>query len=127
MRPALAKLALCDRLERVAVAVQRPRASPFSCIVILLGVVFLAMPLNTVGNNFNQVWEERQLVKLQALTRQLLSENNLSPDDCLVAFQQYVRSRQTHERASRRLCPPNPPCSGQRLWLCLSPRGAWRS
>ena len=29
--------------------------------VMLLGVVFLAMPLSTVGNNFTSVWEERQV------------------------------------------------------------------
>lgn len=37
----------------------------FVSIVMLLGVVFLAMPLSTVGNNFALVWEERQLYKLQ--------------------------------------------------------------
>ena len=61
----------------------------FTVMVILLGVVFIAMPIATVGNTFKQVWDERQLVKLQALTRQLLSENGISPDDCREAFMQF--------------------------------------
>ena len=47
------------------------------------------MPIATDGNTFKQVWDERQLVKLQALTRQLLSENGISPDDCREAFMQF--------------------------------------
>ena len=35
------------------------------------------------------MWEERQLLKLQLLTRQLLAENGLSPDDVIVAFRQF--------------------------------------
>ena len=61
----------------------------FISLVILLGVVFLAMPLSTVGQNFSTVWEERQLYRLQAVTRQLLAENSISPDDCLQAFKQF--------------------------------------
>ena len=37
----------------------------FVSFIILIGVVFLAMPLSTVGNNFTSVWEERQLYRLQ--------------------------------------------------------------
>ena len=37
----------------------------------------------------SQVWDERQLVKLQVLTRQLLAENNVAADDFRAAFQQY--------------------------------------
>ena len=66
-----------------------PLGQLFTCGIILLGVVFIAMPLATVGNAFTSVYEERQLVKLQALTRQLLSENDISPDDCAEAFKQF--------------------------------------
>ena len=68
---------------------RRCRASHLDCFisfVILLGVVFLAMPLSTVGNNFTKVWEERQLIKLQAVIRQLLFENGIENSDCLTAF-----------------------------------------
>ncbi len=61
----------------------------FIGVVMLLGVVFLAMPLSTVGNNFTSVWEERQLFKLQALVRQMLAENGMSPADCATAFGEF--------------------------------------
>ena len=73
-------------------SVARPRTwlgQTFMSSVLLVGVCFLAMPLQTIGANFMQVWEERQLIKLQALTRQLLAENGLAPDDCLTAFKQF--------------------------------------
>lgn len=47
------------------------------------------MPLAVVGNNFQQVWNDRCLYKLQALTRQMLSENDMSPNDCMIAFKQF--------------------------------------
>ena len=65
------------------------RGRSFVVMVIVIGVLFLAMPLSTVGANFNAVWQERQLVKLQRLVRQLLMENNMSAEDAMVAFQQF--------------------------------------
>ena len=44
-----------------------------------------------VGNNFQHVWDERSVFKLQALVRQMLSENDLSPNDCMTAFKQCKR------------------------------------
>ena len=41
------------------------------------------------GKAFTTVWEERQLLKLQLLTRQLLAENGISSDDVIVAFRQF--------------------------------------
>ena len=57
------------------------RGQIFAGLVILCGVIFLAMPLSTVGNVFTLVWDERQLAKLQAHLRQMLSENGISPTD----------------------------------------------
>ena len=57
--------------------------------VIILGLLFLAMPLSTMGQHFNKVWGERELWKLQALVRQLLTENDLSPEDFHEAFEQF--------------------------------------
>ena len=65
------------------------RGKFFCIIVIVLGILFLAMPLSTVGGNFMRVWEQRNMLKLQRLVRQLLLENDLTPDDALIAFQQF--------------------------------------
>lgn len=61
----------------------------FISVVIMFGIIFLAMPLSVVGNNFQHVWDERQLFKLQGLTRQMLSENDMSPEDCMSAFKEF--------------------------------------
>lgn len=61
----------------------------FISAVIFLGIIFLAMPLSVVGNNFQHVWDERSMFKLQALTQRMLSENDMSPDDCLAAFKEF--------------------------------------
>jgi len=61
----------------------------FIFLLIPLGILFLAMPLSTVGKNFNDVWQERQLVKLQRLVRQLLVENGMDASDCKLAFAQF--------------------------------------
>ena len=42
----------------------------FAAIVIFCGVIFLAMPLSTVGAIFNQVWQDRDLAKLQQKVRE---------------------------------------------------------
>ncbi len=65
------------------------RGQLFIFALIPLGILFLAMPLSTVGANFNAVWQERQLVKLQRLVRQLLVENGKDATDCKIAFEQF--------------------------------------
>ena len=64
------------------------RGQLFSVIVILTGVIFLAMPLAIVGNNFTSTFEERALIKLQKLVRQLLVDNGISAADVVVAYRQ---------------------------------------
>lgn len=66
-----------------------PAGKIFLTLCIVFGLFFLAMPLSTVGTNFIHVWDQRSKLKLQRLVRQLLMENDLQPDDCLVAFQQF--------------------------------------
>jgi hypothetical protein len=61
----------------------------FVLLVIILGLLFLAMPLSTMGKSFNSVWDERSMAKLQALVRQLLAENEMSDKDCEEAFSQF--------------------------------------
>lgn len=86
----------------------------FVCMVIVCGIIFLAMPLAIVGSTFGQVrrhltfiwlqspecryyrtcvcrahfqvWDERQIFKLQRHLRQLLAENGVDPNDAVVAF-----------------------------------------
>jgi len=54
--------------------------------VIICGLIFLAMPLAIVGSTFGQVWDERQVFKLQRHLRQLLAENGIEPNDAVTAF-----------------------------------------
>jgi len=63
----------------------------FISLVALLGIIFLAMPLSVVGNNFQHVWDDKAYFKLQSLTRQMLAENDMSPADCMTAFKQFDR------------------------------------
>ena len=64
------------------------RGQLFGSFVILCGIIFLAMPLSIVGNNFASTFEERALVKLQQLIRALLVENGISAGDVVVAYRQ---------------------------------------
>ena len=59
----------------------------FVCFVITCGLVFLAMPLAIVGSTFGQVWNDRQLFKLQRQMRQLLAQSGIEPTDAVAAFQ----------------------------------------
>ena len=43
----------------------------FGSVIILSGIIFLAMPLSIVGNNFADTFEERRLVTLQRNIRRL--------------------------------------------------------
>ena len=67
-----------------------PQLSVFSyseihvLFVIMSGIVFLAMPLAIVGNNFAKTFEERSLVKLQSLIRHLLLQNGISAADVVI-------------------------------------------
>lgn len=59
----------------------------FVCLVIFCGVIFLAMPLATMGNSFQTAWDERQLIKLQSHVRQLCVENGRPSNDARYVFQ----------------------------------------
>lgn len=81
------------------------RGQLFGSFVIMSGLVFLAMPLAIVGNNFSKTLEEKSLVKLQRLVRQLLLENGISAADVIVAFRQFDENSDV--RASAWI--PHPP------------------
>jgi len=68
-----------------------PAGKCFCCFVIVCGIIFLAMPLTIVGNNFSDVWNDRELLKLQTLVRQMLIENGWGPDEMMVAFKEFDR------------------------------------
>ena len=60
----------------------------FGAFVILCGVIFLAMPITSVGNHFSRVWDERQMFLLTSGMRQQLMKQGISPDDVTSAFEQ---------------------------------------
>ena len=64
------------------------RGQLFGAFVIMFGLIFLAMPLAIVGNNFAKTFEEKNLVKLQRRIRVLLVENGISAADVVIAFRQ---------------------------------------
>ena len=58
----------------------------FVCWVIICGLIFLAMPLAIVGSTFGQVWDARQIIKLQRHMTQLLARSGIQPTDAVSAF-----------------------------------------
>ena len=58
----------------------------FGAMVILCGVIFLAMPITSVGNQFTRVWEERQMFLLVEGMRHQLMREGIAPDDVESAF-----------------------------------------
>jgi len=59
----------------------------FMCVVIMVGILFLALPLAMVADSFNKAWDSQVLLKLQRLMRQLAVENDLSNvKNCKRAF-----------------------------------------
>lgn len=61
----------------------------FSAVMILCGVIFLAMPLNSIGTHFSRAWEERQLHLLKTAMRVQLVKKGISPDDVSAAFEEF--------------------------------------
>lgn len=53
----------------------------------------IAVPLAIVGSTFGQVWDERQIYKLQRHLRQLLAENGIDPNDAVQAFKRMDTSQ----------------------------------
>lgn len=68
------------------------RGKLFASFAIICGIVFIAMPLTIVGNNFTEVWQSRELRKLQVMVRQMLIENGVGPDEVMVAFRKFDRN-----------------------------------
>ena len=64
------------------------RGQLFVCFVIICGLIFLAMPLAIVGNTFSQVWDDRQVTRLQRHLGQLLAENGIVPHAFAAAFKE---------------------------------------
>ena len=61
----------------------------FGAFFILCGVIFLAMPLNSVGTHFSAVWKEYQLMQLKSGMRDQLLKQGISPDDVQSAFAEF--------------------------------------
>ena len=96
------------------------RGQLFGAFVIMFGLIFLAMPLAIVGNNFAKTFEEKNLVKLQRRIRVLLVENGISAADVVIAFRQVddngdglISYREFIEfcKATLRITLPSPICT----------------
>ena len=61
----------------------------FGGIIILCGVIFLAMPLNSVGTHFSNVWKEYQLHLLKSGMREQLMNKGILPSDVQKAFEEF--------------------------------------
>lgn len=48
--------------------------------IIVAGLLFMAMPISIVGNNFTVIWEERQVLVVVAKIRSLLELRNLQQE-----------------------------------------------
>ncbi len=84
-----------DRVTTVGYGDVTPRTwqgQVFTAGMMLWGIIFLAMPLTSVGNHFARVWEERQLHLLQTAMRVQLMQRGISPDDVRAAFDSFDKA-----------------------------------
>ena len=56
-------------------------------VLIMLGLMYMAMPLSIVGSNFTAVWQDRDRILLIERTRQRLKQMGLNADSVKGAFQ----------------------------------------
>jgi hypothetical protein len=54
--------------------------------IIVAGLLFMAMPISIVGNNFTVIWEERQVLFVVAKIRSMLEDRNLTPEHLKQVF-----------------------------------------
>lgn len=56
--------------------------------IIVAGLLFMAMPISIVGNNFTVIWEERQVLFVVAKIRSLLEASNLTSEHLEQVFKE---------------------------------------
>ena len=71
----------------------------FSSMMILCGVIFLAMPLNSIGGHFSKAWDERQLHLLKTAMRVQVRPLPTPPHPRLLSR---LRTALPHTRATSR-------------------------
>ena len=57
--------------------------------IIITGVLFMAMPISIVGNNFTVTWEERDVMLLASKIQKLHKRRGLTEADAVNIFQQF--------------------------------------
>ena len=60
-----------------------------SVVAIVCGVLFMAMPISIVGNEFTNVWAERELLQVTRSVQMLLKERNLTPAEVALVFREF--------------------------------------
>lgn len=60
--------------------------STFVAVLVVISVLFMAMPLGIIGSTFNQVWQDRDRIILMQRTRERLTQWGYSARDFPVLF-----------------------------------------
>ena len=58
-------------------------------VAIICGVLFMAMPITIVGNNFAAVWEEKEAIKVVLKMQELLLLRDMRATDVLLVFAEF--------------------------------------
>jgi hypothetical protein len=56
--------------------------------IIVAGILFMAMPISIVGNNFTVIWEERQVLFVVTKIRSLLEHRHLEQEHAVQVFRE---------------------------------------
>ena len=60
-----------------------------TCCLIIAGVLFTAMPLTIVGNNFASVWQEKEAIRVVLKLQELLVTRKLRAGDVMLIFDEF--------------------------------------
>ena len=58
-------------------------------VAIIFGVLFTAMPLTIVGNNFASVWKEKECIRVVLKLQELLVMRKLKPAEVMLVFEEF--------------------------------------
>jgi len=81
---------------------------------IICGVLFTAMPLTIVGNNFASVWNEKESIRVVLKLQELLVSRRLRAPDVMLVFDEF----DLDHNGAIRLCSPT---ERQHL-MCIAPQ-----
>ena len=60
-----------------------------TAVSAVAAVLFMAMPISIVGNEFTNVWAERELLQVTRSVQMLLKERNLTPAEVALVFREF--------------------------------------